>query len=404
MRRWARHTALAVVITALTCALAPSASAGPSPRATDPWWVRKLDSVIGGRPFSVALGDDRAFWYRHLAAKGRPPASNEKLLLSMALLNRLPVGSTIRTRATATVRLSHGVLQGSLWLVGNGDPETNRAALKRLARRLVDGGLRRITGSVRGGTRPFSRDWDAPGWKDYFPALYIPLPTALTFEGNEDAAGVNITDPELRAAAFFTQRLERLGVKVGGPPRAGKQPDGLRPLAWIDSEPLRQIVRRMCLRSRNFYAEVLGKRLGLLTQGKGSIAAAARQIEAYVASRGLSVTAYDASGLSYDNRAQAQTFVRLLWDADGRAWGTVLRSSLPHAGQGTLKGRLKGIKLHAKTGTLTDASALTGWVWLKREDRWAEFSIMSSGFDDTAAKGVEDTIVRVIAKYAVAPA
>jgi D-alanyl-D-alanine carboxypeptidase/D-alanyl-D-alanine-endopeptidase (penicillin-binding protein 4) len=76
---------------------------------------------------------------------------------------------------------------------------------------------------------------------------------------------------------------------------------------------------------------------------------------------------------------------------------------LPHAGQGTLKERLKGVLLRAKTGTLTDASALTGWVWLERADRWAEFSIMSSGYDDTAAKDVEDRIVRVIANYATAP-
>ena len=183
----------------------------------------------------------------------------------------------------------------------------------------------------------------------------------------------------------------------------GRQPSALRTLGWIPSAHLAEIVRRMCVRSRNFYAEVLGKRLGLLVKGEGSIAAGARQIEAFVASKHQRVIANDSSGLSYSNRVAAQTFVRLLWKADAEQWGETLRLSLPHADQGTLEHRLRGVRLHAKTGTLTDASALTGWVWAERADRWVEFSIMSSNYDDTAAKGVEDSIVRLVARYASKP-
>ncbi|MGZ6544730.1 MAG: hypothetical protein ACXVEI_05410, partial [Actinomycetota bacterium] len=49
-------------------------------------WQRRIDSLIGDRRMSVTVGDDGAFWYRHLAWVERAPASNEKLLLSMALL------------------------------------------------------------------------------------------------------------------------------------------------------------------------------------------------------------------------------------------------------------------------------------------------------------------------------
>ena len=93
----------------------------------------------------------------------------------------------------------------------------------------------------------------------------------------------------------------------------------------------------------------------------------------------------------------------MLWDADGAAWGGVLRSSLPAGGQGTLKDRLTNVRIHAKTGTLDDASALSGWVWLQRTGGWAEFSILSSGFNEWTAKTIEDRIVRIVSAGATDP-
>ena len=51
----------------------------------------------------------------------------------------------------------------------------------------------RVRGRVFGATGPFARDWWAPGWRDYFPRLYIALPTALTYRGNELAGGRHVT-------------------------------------------------------------------------------------------------------------------------------------------------------------------------------------------------------------------
>ena len=82
------------------------------------------------------------------------------------------------------------------------------------------------------------------------------------------------------------------------------------------------------------------------------------------------------------NRVSAAGIVRLLQIAERAPWGETLRGTLPAAGEGTLHDRLAGVTLRAKTGTLIDVSALSGWVWLEREDDWAEFSILSSRFDD----------------------
>ena len=74
-----------------------------------------LDAVVGDRPVSVALGADGERWYGHLGWVARPPASNEKLLLSMALYDRYAPWKTIRTEADTPSRPDRrGVVHGNL--------------------------------------------------------------------------------------------------------------------------------------------------------------------------------------------------------------------------------------------------------------------------------------------------
>jgi D-alanyl-D-alanine carboxypeptidase/D-alanyl-D-alanine-endopeptidase (penicillin-binding protein 4) len=161
------------------------------------------------------------------------------------------------------------------------------------------------------------------------------------------------------------------------------------------------LIRNMNRRSRNFYAEVLGKWLGrLILGGAGSIAKAARVIERFAHAHGVDNAAYDASGLSYWNRISPQGLVALLRFAETRPWGDELRLGLPTGGQGTLAGRLVGVKVRAKTGTLIDISALSGWIWMTKESAWGEFSIMSRGMSKSDAVAIEDRIVRIVANRA----
>jgi D-alanyl-D-alanine carboxypeptidase len=78
----------------------------------------------------------------------------------------------------------------------------------------------------------------------------------------------------------------------------------------------------------------------------------------------------------------------------------VFRDALPEPGQGTMKGRLKGVPVHAKTGTLTGISALSGWVFVRRLRTWAEFSILSQGLSKDMAVDIEDRVVRLLWKSA----
>jgi D-alanyl-D-alanine carboxypeptidase/D-alanyl-D-alanine-endopeptidase (penicillin-binding protein 4) len=369
--------------------------------AAPPQWKQDIAEAIGNRDVSVAIGLDGGWLYRHGAWRQRAPASNQKLLLSMALLQRTSLSTRLRTELFSTGTTSAGVLRGNLWIVGHGDPSVGTLTMRALARAVDAAGIRKIRGRVMGATTGFQRDWWAPGWQDYFPRDYIALPTALTFEGNQDARGVHISDPERRAARFLTRRLRALGVAVTMEAGAGAPPGGLRRIATVRSEPFQRLLRSMNRRSRNFYAEVLGKWLGrLVLGGAGSIAKAARAIELFAHANGVDNIAYDASGLSYANRISPQDLVALLWFADTRPWGDGLRLGLPTGGQGTLRGRLVGVKVRAKTGTLIDISALSGWVWMTKESAWGEFSIMSRRMSKSDAVAIEDRIVRIVANRA----
>src|SRR5688572_3882932 len=75
---------------------APENRAGSNQRTEDdsrspgrPGWMRAIDRLVGGRPMGVSVREGDQYLYRYQDVRRRTPASNEKLLLSMALLDRL---------------------------------------------------------------------------------------------------------------------------------------------------------------------------------------------------------------------------------------------------------------------------------------------------------------------------
>lgn len=388
-----------LLVIALCVSLAAPASARPR-------WKKKLDNLVAGREVSVAVRDQGRTLYRWGAAKSRIPASNQKLLISMALLEVLPPDHRITTTAGALSATVTGVIEGDLWILGRGDPTITgggrfgkqlpirATSLRKLAEKIKAAGITRVTGSVKGSKTYFEPDWWATGWKSDFPKRYIAFPSGLSFEGNV-RDGKHISNPEWRAARSLTRKLRAIGVPVGGSPAAGAPPAGLSSVATVQSAPLAKMLQFMNRKSSNFFAEVLGKRLGREQTGSpGSIAKGAAAVRAWAGRLGESLTAHDASGLSYSNRISPLAMVRLLGEAEASPPGVTLFQSLPSGGQGTLKERLHGAPVRAKTGTLTNISTLSGYVWLKRTSSWAEFSIMSSGMYKTTASGIEDAVVR----------
>jgi len=358
-------------------------------------WMKRIDRLAAGHAVSIAVRAGGRLLYERADTIRRTPASNEKLLLSMALLDRLGPGFTISTSAAARTRRG-GVVQGNLWILGRGDPGIVNARLKLLARRIRAAGVARITGSVMGSRTYFAHDWFAPGWKPDFPTDEVALPTALTYRGNQ-VRGVHVTDPERRAARALSRILRNQGVTVLGTAGMGRPPAGVAVVARIVSPALASLLRRQNVDSVNFLAEMMAKLLGVARYGTpGTIAKGAAAIQAWAHAHSAFTTNRDGSGLSYQNRITALGMVRLLQAASGSSWGSALRATLPRPGQGTLEDRLAGVPVWAKTGTLTHVSALSGWVRLDRTGQRAVFSILSGGMVTSRAKALEDAIVRVL--------
>jgi D-alanyl-D-alanine carboxypeptidase len=388
---------------ATTCTFRPGRHFDPS--LADAGWEQHVERIVGRLPLGLAVGFDGRVAFAHDGRAPRVPASNQKLLLSLALFDRLGPDHRIPTRAGAH-EVEGGTVVGDLWVIGHGDPtitaaepgywgELESTTLSHLARKIKRSGVTRVDGRVMGGTVHFAHDFDAPGWQPYVPGRYVQLPSSLVLNGNNAVRD----SPERAAAAALTKQLERVGVRVSGTPGAGPPPASLTRLAEVRSQPLHGLVSYMNRWSNNFFAEVLGKHLGADVYGApGTIEKGARAIERWVRAHGARAIARDSSGLSYRNRVSPRAVVRLLRIAGSKPWGEDLREGLPAAGEGTLRYRLQGIDARAKTGSLFNgASALSGWVRSTRSGRWVVFSIIGRNISKT----IEDRVVRTISRASI---
>ena len=371
----------------------PAISASPAidVRTVEAPWTQALDAVASGPRVSVAVGVNDMIVYTHAGAIGRIPASGQKLLTSIAALEVFGPSHRFSTVAAAASRPREGVLRDDLWLIGGGDPELGALRVGTLAHRLVDAGLRRIAGSVVGDTSAFSRRWWAPGWVEGLSRRYVRRPTALTFEGNL------VDAPELAAATALSDALRARGVIVDGSARIGAAPRRAGELAHVGSAPLRELLVRQNHSSLNLHAEVLLRALGA-ARDTPTTAGGADVVEEVAAGAGYDVRVRDGSGLSHGDEVSAVELTSLLLLAASEPWGPALEASLPGPGAGTIRGRLTGLAVRAKTGTLftVPCSALAGYVRDVDGTRIA-FAVLSDGIAKRSSIAIEDAVVRVLA-------
>ena len=308
--------------------------------------------------------------YAHNEALPLEPASNEKLAVAFAALSVLGPAYHIPTHVLGEGELVDGVWEGDLVLQGRGDPTLSTADLRRLARQLVNRGIGEVTGDVVGDESWFDSARTAPGWKPWFLINECEPLSALVVDRDHFRGWVSRT-PALSTAARFRAVLRSAGIAVDGTFTSHRASPSAVVLAGVASRPLAAIVRFMNRQSDNFTAEMLLKQLGAVVGGRGTSAAGAavvmralRQAEVPLAR----VRIGDGSGLSRLDRLTASALVAILraaW-ADA-ALRPALLASLPVAGvNGTLEDRMRRGpargNVFAKTGTTSDASALSGYV------------------------------------------
>ena len=228
---------------------------------------------------------------------------------------------------------------------------------------------------------------------------------------------VPISDPARYAAAVFREVLQKRDIVVTGGVRAAlteeespvtgrsvfapaldsQQP--MRVLAVHTSVPLMRILEIINKKSHNLLAEQVLRTVGRVAVGEGSVAGGRRAIEHMLAREGYDVNAltiHDGSGLSVLNRSSAAAIIDLLaLMAKSPMWNPYWET-LPEAGasDGLRRMYRTGAEsnLRAKTGTIDNVSALSGYVRAANGERLA-FSIISNNVPSTwMAKRVEDAI------------
>jgi len=421
-----------------TARLGPVAQAEPAetPSTIDPKLQADLDAVVALSPpdscLSVSVGGGPT--YRHRADAPLIPASTEKLFTTQVALDVIGADTRFETRVVAPTAPVGGVVAGDLTMVGGGDPtlvtDTYRFArrigadqpvtsLEALADQVAAAGITRVTGRIVGDETRYDQTRTGPTWPERYATqnqsgpisalevddgyqLVVPPP------GQGGPIRMNrAADPATNAARLLTERLLLRGIQVDGAfaPANGPAPAGAVEVASVSSPPLSEIVRHMLMFSDNQVAEMLTKEIGRVTGGSGSTVAGAdaidrRAVELEVTRTGAD--AVDGSGLDRANRVTCDALVSVLNESGGLA-GTV-GQSLPVAGRsGSLAGRFRGTPaegvLHAKTGSLSDVTALAGFVELS-EGGTATFAYVANGRTvDPSLMSVQDLLGTVIAGY-----
>jgi D-alanyl-D-alanine carboxypeptidase/D-alanyl-D-alanine-endopeptidase (penicillin-binding protein 4) len=405
-------------IAAIACTGMPSAAAA---RASDPDVRRAVGQIVAASGYadsaSISVRDeDGDVVFAHRASESRIPASNEKLVTAFAALDLVGAEHRFETRVVRSAAIDDGVLRGDLYLVGSGDPMLSTASYARgawrapvatveaLARAVKAAGIRRVTGQVAGDGSRFDRLRAGPLWKPGFAGLECAPLAALGVDRNQ-ARGRPVTRPELAAARAFRAALKRAGVRVDGRAVELRAPSGGDTVATAFSPPLKRILWAMGKDSDNFTAEMVLKDVAAKVRGRGTSAGGAVLARKSLADRVLPLAGtriVDGSGLSPANRLTADLLTALLAEArSDPGIARPLEASLAVAGvDGTLKDRMRGGParrvVKAKTGTLSEASALSGYA-----GRFS-FSILvnAPSVNHWAARQFQDRIAAALAKRA----
>jgi serine-type D-Ala-D-Ala carboxypeptidase/endopeptidase (penicillin-binding protein 4) len=392
---------LALAAAALLVVATPAWAAGSlHTRLTKALSTPHVSRALTGA-LAIDLRTGRAVYSRN-ASLSLEPASNEKLAVSFAALERLGPSFRFQTEIVGVGALDGHVWRGDLVLRGGGDPTLTMLGLRRLAAQLRTLGIRRVTGSVRGDESFFDGRRGVDGWLSSFYGWESPPLSALSVD-RAAVRGRLVRQPALVAAQLFRKTLVERRIAVAGGARSGTAPEEGYPLALVESEPLPEILRFMDYESDNFTAELVLKELGAVVAGRGTSAAGARVVEETLAEAGVpmaGVRIVDGSGLSRADRLTAKALVAILragWDDP--ALRSHLVRALPVAGiSGTLERRLDRLPafghVRAKTGTTAIASALSGYV----RDRYA-FAIVQNGHPvwSWEARQAQDRFVQALA-------
>lgn len=220
---------------------------------------------------------------------------------------------------------------------------------------------------------------------------------------------LTMKNPDMFIAGALRYQLRMAGITVGGSIARAITPDDAELLAEF-KHPLSYLVGLVNKNSDNFLAEHVYKLVGASAGGQKQTGKVATEtVKRILSNHGIPVDGiciYDGSGLCRKNLFSASVQTMLLNRALKLPFGQEFKNSLSVAGvDGTLKKRMLGTyaqsNLRAKTGTLRNTSALSGYAYT-RDGEQLIFSIISNGPSVGEYKQLENRIGEAIANFSYA--
>ena len=220
-----------------------------------------------------------------------------------------------------------------------------------------------------------------------------------------------VPDPKTYAARLLVRALEKAGLRGDLAAEYGVAPDGLPLIGQMASPPLSTLLTGVGKWSDNFTAEMLIKIMGAEAERPGTSSRGVTIVFEELEEHGVDTAGLvmvNGSGLFEGNRVSprhvTQTLLAAYRDASIRP--EYVAHLAVGGSDGTLKSRLEDLPrarmVRAKTGTLRDVVALSGYVFGEPE-RSVAFSFLANGIAgrQNEARGLADDIVRALADYAV---